>query len=254
MMLSLVKKLAPCAAAVFIFTAAADAAHAKPRKAKAAEPATVETVGDNDPFEPFNRVMFGFNRGVDRFLLRPVAQGYRYITPRVVRTHIGHFTDNIYEPVNTVNALLQGDIQQGMVSFWRFVLNTTVGIVGINDVATEAGLPYRTEDFGQTLAVWGVGSGPYIVLPLIGPSSARDTVGTITDFYTNPIFYAIDDTEDALAISAGRAVVQRERYMEVIDDVYASSIDPYVTFRSIYEQRRKAQIANRHRDNNPVAN
>ena len=214
--------------------------------------ANAQTAADNDPLEPFNRTMFGFNHGVDTYFLRPIASGYRYVTPQVVRTHIGNVSDNLCEPVNTVNALLQGDVQQGMTSFWRFVINTTIGIGGLNDVATEAGLKHRSEDFGQTLAVWGVGSGPYIVLPLLGPSNLRDTGGRIGDIFADPLNY-VTDWEGAIAIDAGQAVVLRERFLEPIDELYSSSLDPYTSFRSVYEQRRQAQIANRYSENTPLA-
>lgn len=251
MMRSFVKKLLPCIATLLAISSVPCAANAAQHAINTPRYAADIQI-ENDPLEPFNRAMFDFNYTVDSYLLRPVAKGYRYITPEVVRTHVGNFTDNLYEPVNAVNALLQGDIQQGMTSFWRFVLNSTVGLAGLNDVATEAGLARRSEDFGQTLAVWGVDAGPYVVLPLLGPSNLRDTVGVVADFYTNPIFYyAVDDTGTSLAISAGRGIVQRERYLEALDDIYASSLDPYVSFRSIYAQRRKAQIANRYGKQSP---
>ena len=228
----IVKKALPTFAAALLFTGIATSAHA---------------ATDNDPLEPFNRAMFTFNRTVDRFLLRPVASGYRYITPQPIRNSIGNASDNIFEPVNMLNAFLQGDFNQGVVSFWRFVLNTTVGIGGLNDVATEAGLPRRTEDFGQTLAVWGVGSGPYIVWPLIGPSNPRDTVGFVADVFTNPITYYVE-RDDLYLIGAAQMVVLRERWLDQMDEIYDSSLDPYVTFRSMYQQRREAQITNRNRD------
>ena len=201
---------------------------------------------NNDPYESFNRGMFDFNRGVDTYLIRPIAWTYRYITPQAVRDHVGNVSDNLYEPLNMVNALLQGDIQQGAVSFWRFAINTTVGLGGINDVATTAGLKARTEDFGQTLAVWGVDSGPYIVLPIFGPSNGRDAVGRVADWFVDPVTYAVDDTWTSVGIAAGHGLVTRERLLNPIDDVYATSLDPYATFRSIYQQRRKAQIENLH--------
>lgn len=227
-----VKKLLPTFAGAVML---ASVAHAAP------------DVSDNDPLEPFNRTMFSFNRAVDSYLLRPVAYGYRYITPQGIRTRIGNASDNIFEPVNMLNAFLQGDFEQGVVSFWRFVLNTTVGIGGLHDVAGEAGLQRRSEDFGQTLATWGVGSGPYIVWPIIGPSNPRDTVGFIADIFTNPLTYYVE-RNDLYAIGAAQMVVTRERWLDPLDEVYESSLDPYVTFRSMYQQRRDAQINNHNRD------
>ena len=199
----------------------------------------------NDPLEPFNRAVFDFNQVADKYVLRPVAMGYRYITPQVVRTHIGNVADNLYEPLNTVNALLQGDIQQGVASFFRFAINSTIGLAGINDVATEAGLPQRTEDFGQTLAVWGVGSGPYLMLPILGPSNFRDTGGRIGDWLVDPVNYYVDTTT-SIGIAVGEGIVTREQLIETIDDINSSSLDPYVSYRSIYAQRRQAQIENRY--------
>lgn len=198
----------------------------------------------SDPIEPFNRAVFQFNQAFDKFVFIPVAKGYRYVTPRVVRNSIGNVTDNLFEPVSMIHAFLQGDVTQGVTSFWRFILNTTIGFVGVNDVASEFGLKPRTEDFGQTLATWGVGSGPYIVLPILGPSNLRDTVGQVGDVYTNPFWYYLD-TSDAIIVGGVRSLVVRERLLDPIDDINETSLDPYVTFRSIYLQRRAAQISNR---------
>jgi len=201
---------------------------------------------NDDPYESVNRGIFEFNRGVDTYLIRPIAKGYRYITPQILRDHIGNVSDNLQEPLSMVSALLQGDIQQGMVNFWRFTINTTIGLGGINDVATTAGLKARTEDMGQTFASWGIDSGPYIVLPLLGPSSGRDALGQVAGWFANPITYVVDDTWASIAIAGGQALVARERLLDPIDDVYASSLDPYASFRSIYQQRRAAQIKNLH--------
>jgi len=201
---------------------------------------------NDDPLEGFNRGMFAFNRGVDTYLIRPIAWGYRAITPQVVRDHVGNVSDNLYEPLSMVSAFLEGDIQQGMVNFWRFTINTTVGLGGINDVATTAGLKARTEDIGQAFASWGIDSGPYLVLPILGPSNGRDAVGRVAGWFANPVTYAVDDTWTSVGIAAGQGLVERERLLDPIDDVYSSSLDPYASFRSIYNQRRKAQINNLH--------
>lgn len=198
---------------------------------------------DGDPLEPMNRVIFGFNRVTDTYLIRPVALGYRYITPQMVRSHIGNVSDNLYEPVNMLNSFLQGDIQQGMTTFWRFVINTTIGLGGINDVAAEAGLERRSEDFGQTLASWGLGSGPYIVLPILGPSNLRDTTGRVADYFSSPWHYYLDTPEE-IELAVGQGLITRERWSDAIDDAYNGSLDPYTTFRSMYEQRRARLISN----------
>lgn len=213
--------------------------------------AACSTKNADDPLETYNRGMFQVNEAFDTVLFRPLAKGYRYITPDAVRSRIGNVSDNLHEPLNMINAFLQGDFTDGMTSFWRFMLNSTVGIAGMNDVAATAGLMPHEEDFGQTLAVWGVDSGPYIVLPILGPSNLRDTVGLVGDWAADPFTYALrqDGTDWTLyGVRAGQALVKRERYLDPIDDIYGSSLDPYESFKSIYEQRRAAEIKNRGTD------
>lgn len=199
---------------------------------------------EEDPMEGFNRGVYAFNEVVDKAIIGPVAKGYRYITPDPLRERIGNFSDNLREPLSMINAFLQGDFTQGMISFWRFTINTTIGLGGIHDVAGSAGLKERREDFGQTMGAWGAGSGPYIVLPILGPSNGRDVVGMVADWFTNPFTYVIDDTWTSVGVAAGQALVERERLIDPIDDVYETSLDPYVTFRSMYNQHRSAQIKN----------
>lgn len=216
--------------------------------------ATACSTKPDDPLEGYNRGMFKVNEAIDTVLLRPIAKGYRYITPTPVRTRIGNMSDNLYEPISMVNSFLQGDFSQGMTNFWRFMINTTVGLGGMHDVAATAGLKPRREDFGQTLAVWGVGSGPYIVLPLFGPSNLRDTTGKVADWFMDPMNYVLRDVDDGdwdptlYGVRAGQALVERERLLDPIDDIYSSSLDPYASFKSIYEQHRDAQIKNLHSD------
>lgn len=205
------------------------------------------TANVDDPLETYNRGMFKVNEAVDSVLLRPLAKGYRYITPDPIRWRIGNMSDNLHEPLSMVNAFLQGNFTGGMNNFWRFVINSSVGLGGMHDVAATAGLTSTEEDFGQTLAVWGVGSGPYIVLPILGPSNLRDVAGRAVDWGTDPINYAFrqDGTDWTLySINAGQALVTRERYLDPIDDIFSSSLDPYESFKSIYEQRRAAEIKN----------
>lgn len=204
---------------------------------------------EEDPLEGYNRAMQSFNTAVDKGIIRPVAKGYRYITPEPVRERIGNFSDNLREPVSMLNAFLQGDVEQGLTSFWRFAINTTIGFAGLNDVASEAGLKERREDFGQTLAYYGAGRGPYIVLPILGPSNGRDTIGLVADWFSNPFNYIIDDEWGQFGLAAGQALVERERLIDPIDDIYETSLDPYVTFRSVYYQYRDAQIQNRNGSN-----
>ncbi len=239
---SMMKKFLPLVACVVFAASAATAAPAKKKPVAAAAPQTI-----SDPIEPFNRAVFAFNQVFDSYVFRPVASGYRYVTPQPIRTRIGNATDNLFEPINMLNSLLQGDVTQGVTSFWRFVINSTVGLAGLHDVAAEAGLKARTEDFGQTLGAWGVGSGPYIVLPILGPSNLRDTVGMVADVYSHPLYYYLE-ADDALVLAGTRALVVRERLIDPIDDINSSSLDPYASFRSIYSQLRAAQIGNRNSD------
>lgn len=203
------------------------------------------TPEDDDPLEAMNRGVYAFNEAVDKGIIRPIAWSYRYITPDPLRERIGNFSDNLREPVNMLNAFLQGDFEQGMVSFWRFTLNSTIGLAGLHDVAGSAGLHGRREDFGQTMAVWGSGSGAYIVLPILGPSNGRDALGRVVDWFTNPFNYVIDDSWGQIGLAAGQGLVERERLLDTMDDIYETSLDPYATFRSVYAQHRAAQIANR---------
>jgi phospholipid-binding lipoprotein MlaA len=205
---------------------------------------SAKTSDPADPLEAYNRGAFAFNQTVDEYVFRPIAWGYRYVTPTPIRQRVGNFTDNLMEPVSMVNAFLQGNFQAGMRSFWRFALNSTVGIAGLHDVASEAGIREQDEDFGQTLAVWGVGSGPYIIIPFFGPSNPRDAFGKVTDWFISPVNLAINDDTTEYALGGVQALVARERLLDPIDDIYDTSIDPYATFRSIYMQRRDAQIRN----------
>ncbi len=199
---------------------------------------------DEDPLEGYNRGMHGVNTVLDKAIFRPVAKGYRFITPDGVRSRIGNISDNLREPVNMVNSFLQGDFDQGMVSFWRFIINSTVGVGGMNDVAASAGLKERREDFGQTLGVWGAGPGPYIVLPIIGPSSGRDTIGMVADWFTSPWPYMLDEDREKIALVLAQGLVERERLIDPMDDIYETSLDPYATFRSVYGQYRDAAVKN----------
>lgn len=228
------RSLLPAVLGFLVWQSAAFAAPAKPV---------------NDPLEPVNRAIFSFNQAADTYFIRPIVVGYRYVAPQAIRTRLGNVSDNLMEPINFMNAMLQGDFSQGMVTFWRFLINSTVGIAGIHDVAKEAGLPRRAEDFGQTLGAWGVDSGPYLVLPLLGPSNARDLGGFVADIFTSPLTYYVDRA-DLIAISVAQAGITRDRLFDPIDQINQSALDPYATYRSIYEQRRSAQVENSFRGGN----
>ena len=203
-----------------------------------------------DPYEPFNRQVFAFNEVVDTLVLRPVANTYRWIVPGYARKAVHNAFRNWYEPVTMINALLQGDVDRMFTSFWRFTLNTTLGFGGLYDFAGEnTELKYRQEDFGQTMAVWGNDTqSDYLVLPFLGPSTTRDAFGRVVDVFLNPWVYAID-SEESIAIAIGNGIVQREQILDLTDEIYETSFDPYATIRSGYLQRRKAQILNTHNPN-----
>lgn len=198
-----------------------------------------------DPLESFNRGMFAFNEFVDGIVLEPAARGYRYVTPQVVRTSVSNFFGNLSEPVTLANAILQGESQVAFRSFWRFVLNSTVGVGGLIDVAdSSTELKKHTEDMGQTFASWGWGDSTYIVLPILGPSTTRDTLGRAGDVFLHPTTYYLE-TDDAIVYNMAEGLALRESLLDVTDDVKETSLDPYATYRSLYLQKRDAEIGNR---------
>src|SRR5690349_9104818 len=142
-----------------------------------------------DPLEPLNRGIYKFNDVADHLIIKPAAEIYRDVVPAVVRTGVSNFFSNINDVIVALNSLLQGKVTQAGLDVSRIVVNTTVGVLGIFDVATDLGLEKHNEDFGQTLGYWGIGSGPYFVLPFLGPSSARDSVGLLADWKTDPKTY-----------------------------------------------------------------
>lgn len=203
----------------------------------------------NDPLEGFNRAMYVFNENFDRYLLKPVAKGYRAVTPAFARRGLANFFSNLYEPVNMVNNLLQGKFTHGASDFGRFAINSTLGIYGLFDVATHIGLDKHNEDFGQTLGVWGVGEGPYLVLPILGPSNFRDALGEVPDWYLYPTQY-MEEGSTADKLWVGRLVVRREQLLDATDILeQAAGTDPYVFVREAYRQRRRSVIF----DGNPPA-
>lgn len=199
----------------------------------------------NDPLEPTNRAIFAFNEGVDTVILRPAAQGYRYVVPPFGRDRVSDFLDNLKSPLFLANDLLQGNIKAAGITIGRFAMNTTFGVFGIMDVAEPAGLPEHKSDFGQTLGVWGIGEGPYLVLPLLGPSNPRDTVGVAVEYFADPVDIYLDDNHMkwlSWTRTGVSAVSMREAYLDVLDDVKRTSLDYYSAMRSLYRQRRAAEI------------
>lgn len=200
----------------------------------------------NDPLEPLNRVVFGFNQGVDILLLKPAAEVYHGITPDPVEKGVRNFLRNLRSPIILVNDLLQGDIKAASVTSSRMMVNTLFGVGGIIDVGEETGdLPFHDADFGQTLAVWGVGEGPYLVLPLLGPSSVRDATGSVVDSLGDPVSIYLR-AEDADALILGRtgmtALDARVRVLGDLEELQETSLDYYAAIRSLYRQTRAREI------------
>jgi len=202
----------------------------------------------NDPFEPANRVVFAANQAIDTVLLRPAAVTYGTWVPEPIRYNVQSFLRNLRSPLIIANELLQGDWSGAERATTRFFVNTIAGAGGIVDIAGDnLGIPFEPEDFGQTLAVWGVGSGPYLVLPIFGPSTARDAAGlgveTFADPFTNPLEWdLLDDTAMEFVRPGLTAVDTRFRALEVTDELERSSLDYYAAVRSFYLQNRASQI------------
>lgn len=209
--------------------------------------AVAEFRANNDPLEPLNRGLYFVNDGLDSLVLRPAAEIYRIFLPPELRTAIHNVLANLRTPVILVNDLLQGETQRAATTTGRFLVNTTVGIGGIFDRATGFGLLGHTEDFGQTLAVWGAPEGPYLFIPVLGPSNPRDTVGIAGDVAFSPFTY-VSGSNALETISVTRtgltALDTREGLIEPLDQLRATSLDPYATLRSAYRQRRIVEIRN----------
>ncbi|MBE0615592.1 MAG: VacJ family lipoprotein [Burkholderiales bacterium] len=202
------------------------------------------TTGGNpdDPLEGYNRAMFGFNDGVDKAILKPVASGYKAVLPGFVRTGVSNFFGNLGDIWIGVNNILQGKIGDGASDFGRFAINTTAGLLGVLDVASNAGLEKHNEDFGQTLGRWGVGSGAYVVLPFLGPSTVRDGFSRLAvDSYGDPVWYVGNvPTRNELygvrVIDARAGLLDASRLME------EAALDRYSYLRGAYLQRRRSLI------------
>lgn len=204
-----------------------------------------------DPIEPVNRAVFGFNQVADRYVLKPVAKGYRAVTPQPVRTGVTNVLRNLRSPVNAANQLLQGDIDGFGNDVLRFSVNTLIGVGGLFDVAGKEGYAYEYEDFGQTLATWGVGHGAYLVLPILGPSSLRDASGSLVDGIADPLtiyLNNIDENEWSYVRLGFSLVSAREELLDALDDLEKNSIDFYATTRSAYMQRREALVKDQRPD------
>lgn len=206
-----------------------------------------EFLAENDPVEPLNRSVFAFNSVLDKLLFQPAARTYRDVVPLWVRQRIGSAIDNLRAPVIFMNDILQGELDRAMTTLARFTFNSTLGIAGLNDIAHDMGLEKHDEDFGQTLAVWGSDSGPYIILPVLGPSNPRDTVGRVVDFLVDPFnAWAANTGREELTYARGgtAALHARAGLLDVTDDLEKNSVDIYAAFRSLYRQTRANAISN----------
>ena len=199
----------------------------------------------NDPAEPMNRVVFQMNRSVETLLLNPAARGYRAV-PQLIRDIIHNFLTNLNEPLVLLHDLLQGEFRRAGETAVRFTTNTALGFFGVGDVAS-AGLDmhHHDEDMGQTLAVWDVREGPYIVLPLFGPSNTRDAIGRLMDCFLDPISLVTPlPTAAGLGKMGMSGVDYLERHLDMLEDLERTSLDYYVSLRTLYRQHRAAEIGN----------
>jgi len=196
---------------------------------------------EGDPFESYNRAMFSFNDGLDEYLLRPVAEGYDAVLPSPVKTGVSNFFSNIGDLFVILNDILQFKFAQAVSDTARFIVNSTIGLYGLIDVSTELGLPKHNEDFGQTLAVWGVTDGPYIVLPLFGPRTMRGAVGFVAESSIDPVNDIEDDTKRYSTIVL-RTIDTRYKLLQASRIVDQAAIDKYSFVRDAYLQTRKNLI------------
>jgi len=193
-----------------------------------------------DRFESGNRSVYKFNDGLDRAVLKPVSSSYVDHIPQPIRTSVSHFYDNLTYIDTILNGFLQGKGKQGVSDLARFGINTTVGILGFFDVATSIGLPQHKEDFGQTLGVWGAGTGEYLVYPLVGPSGVRDTSGVVVGWLTNPLFYVAAPIAIPLGvISVVDLRARKDGFVRFRDE---AAFDPYIFTRESYQQNRRFEV------------
>ena len=200
-----------------------------------------EFADPRDPLEDFNRAVFSFNDGLDRALVKPLAQGYNAIVPGPVDRGVTNFFNNLNDVTSAVNNLLQFKIGRAVSDVSRVVVNSTVGVAGLFDVASNMNIPRYSEDFGQTLGTWGVASGPYIVLPIIGPSSGRDSVGWVVDWFTDPIYFLEDNTV-RWSLYGLRFVDRRSDLLNASRVLDEAALDPYAFVRDAYLQKRQNEV------------
>lgn len=192
-----------------------------------------------DPMKPFNQAIFRFNLAADRYVIRPVADAYHYV-PTAVRGAVGNALSNLSEPANAANGLLQLNPDVTFTAFWRFTLNSTFGFAGMCDFAAENGLKSKDTDFGKTLGRYGVAEGAYVVLPLAGPSTVRDTAGIAVDWFLDPVGWFLT-TPEAIAQMSANAIATRDGDDAIINQLYYDSLEPYTATRASYLQHQAFQ-------------
>jgi phospholipid-binding lipoprotein MlaA len=202
-----------------------------------------------DPYEPFNRSVFKFNDAVDSAVTKPIAKGYKAVAPVPVRTGVSNFFHNFLDVTTAINDLLQAKVGHAASDAGRVLINSTIGFFGVFDVATRLGLDKHNEDFGQTLGVWGFKSGPYLVLPFIGPSSARDGIGLVGDYFTDPEFYLFPHPPGNYVVLGVRVINFRSNLLGADQFFDVAAVDRYSFLRDAYLQLRRNQIY----DGNPPA-
>lgn len=223
-----------------------DAAQLAASKALSGDPSLESgpTPAENDPLEGFNRVVFAINDTLDQYLLRPITWVYRLITPGLVRRSLGHAFRNLGAPVIFANDVLQAEAEDAGVTVSRFFINSTLGIAGLFDVATEFGLQYHPADFGETLNTYDIGAGPYLVLPLLGPGSVRHGTGRLVDGAMDPLIYVLDLPVRA-SLLVGGVLTKRDDVFTQLDSLRETSIDYYAAIRSLYYQDRADMLRRR---------
>lgn len=207
-----------------------------------------QTSSSNDPYETYNRHAFALNDTVDKVIYRPVATIYKTITPNIAQKGISHFFSNLNNVPVIANDLLQGKIYQGTQDLWRLFFNTTVGVGGLFDVATKIGLPAHEQDFGMTLSRWGYENSNYFVIPFLGPSTVRDTVGKAVDYQVLSVYPYINNVRVRNSLVALDFIQLRAQLLKFQDVVDAAAVDPYVFQRNAYMQHRMYALKN-NRDN-----
>lgn len=211
------------------------------------------TAGDSrDPIEPFNRAMFSFNEGLDKAVVKPVAEGYRAVVPGVARSGVTNFFGNLEDLWIAVNQFLQGKFTEGVQDIARFIFNSTIGMFGLIDVASDFDLPKHNEDFGQTLGRWGVGNGAYVVLPFIGPRTTRDAVATVVDIEAD-IVRNVDHVPTRNTLLVTRLINTRADFLDTVRAMEDAALDKYIFVRDSYLQRRRNLIYDGNPPREPAA-